>query len=194
MTGSGSVPCDLWIVFFLHLSNLQRENCLNMNRNRTWPWCTGTRVPQIAFLILVLVAAGLTACSRSPSARIEDVLNRCAEIGRKASGFQMDEASKAHYIAASFQEMDVSGCPEDFRVAFQEHVNAWQQFQMAAANNNVVNNVVVGAVSGITNDPSGIGQLQGAEASAQDAVNQTYYRLTEIAAQYGARIPRSVVQ
>jgi len=159
-----------------------------------WPWGAGGGVPRSGLLALVLIVMGLTACNQSPSSRIEEVLNRCAEIGRKASSMQMAEASKAHYIAASFQEIDVSGCPEDFRVAFQAHVNAWQQFQMAAANNNVVNNVIVGAVAGVTNDPSGIGQIQNDEASARDAVNQTYYRLTEIAAAYGARIPRSVVQ
>lgn len=165
-----------------------------MNRNWIWPWGTGSGVPRFGFLALVLFLVGLTACNQSPSARIEDVLNRCAEIGRKASNMNLSEASKAHYIAASFQELDVSDCPEDFRIAFQDHVNAWQQFQMAASNNNVVNNVAVGVVAGITNDPSGIGQIQNDEASALDAVNQTYYRLTEIAAAYGARIPPAAVQ
>ena len=52
----------------------------------------------------------------------------------------------------------------------------------------------MGAVAGMTNDPSGIGQIQTNEASAQDAVNQTYYQLTEIAAAYGARVPNSGVR
>jgi len=165
-----------------------------MISSRICAWGEGNRGPGVGLLVLVFVAMGLTGCNRSPAARIEDVLNRCAEIGRKANFMNMNAASKAHYIAASFQEIDVSGCPDDFRVAFQEHVNAWQQFQMAAANDNIVNNVIVGAVAGMTNDPSGIGQIQSNEASAQDAVNQTYYQLTEIAAAYGARVPNSRLQ
>jgi hypothetical protein len=194
MSVSDAVLCDLWIVFFLAMASPLPRKSPAMNSSSIWPWGTGGGVRRFGFLALALVIAGLTACNRSPSAQIERVLDRCEAIGRQASNMNLDAASKAHFVATSFQEIDVSGCPEDFRVAFQQHVNAWRQFQMAASNNNIVNNVVVGAVAGMTNDPSGIGQIQSDEASAQDAVNQTYYQLTEIAAEYGARVPNSVVR
>lgn len=79
-------------------------------------------------------------------------------------------------------------------MAFQEHINAWRQFQMAAGNNDIVANVTEGVIAGIKDDPSGIGTAQRVEASALGAVNETYYRLTEIAVAYGARVPNSAVR
>jgi len=95
---------------------------------------------------------------RSPAREIQSVLNQCAEIAKKASALNINPAAKDGYVADGFQAIDATRCPQDFRVAFQEHINAWRN-----------------------------------AASAGREVNTTYFRLTTIAAAYGARIPRSVV-
>ena len=147
----------------------------------------------------ILAVAGLSllifnvACSRTPVGSIEHVLNECAEISNAASQEQ-GSAAKAGYVADHFQALDTSGCPMDFRAAFQAHVNAWRQAQMAFANNTLTNNFVEGAVAGITGDNSNLGATMGAASQANEDINSTYYQLTTIAAAYGARVPRSVVQ
>jgi S1-C subfamily serine protease len=95
---------------------------------------------------------------RSPASEIQSVLNQCAKIAKKASALNVNPAAKDGYVADGFQAIDASRCPQDFRIAFQEHINAWR------------------------NAP-----FDGQE------MNTTYFRLTKIAAAYGARIPRSVV-
>ena len=134
-----------------------------------------------------------SGCSRTPAGSIEHVLNECADISNGASR-QQTAAAKAAYEADHFQELDTSGCPEDFRIAFQAHVNAWRQAQMAFANNTLTNNFVEGAVAGFSGNPSNVGATMGAAAQANQDINSTYYELTTIAARYGARVPRSVVQ
>ncbi len=145
------------------------------------------------FLLLLLCVALITGCNRSPAGRIETVLNRCAEISKKASAMQADNSVKAGFVADEFQSLDVTGCPPDFRAAFQEHINAWRQAQSAYANNTVVNNVAEGVFAAVTENPNGLGAVQDAADSATQDINSTYYNLTEIAARYGARIPRSAV-
>lgn len=71
---------------------------------------------------------------------------------------------------------------------------AWRELQNAYANNNVVNNVVEGAIAAISDNPSMLGQTAMAVGKAGQKVNETYSSLTIIAAKYGARIPRSVVE
>ena len=144
-------------------------------------------LPFFAYLLL------MTACSRTPAGSIEHVLNECAEISN-AAGKVQGAAAQAGYVADHFQALDTSGCPEDFRMAFQVHVNAWRQAQMAFANNNFGNNFAEGAVAGLSGNTSNVGATMGAATQANQDINSSYYDLTTTAAKYGARIPRSVVQ
>ena len=65
---------------------------------------------------------------------------------------------------------------------------------MADASNTFGNNFVEGAVAGLSGNTANLGATMGAAAQANQDINATYYELTTIAAKYGARIPRSVVQ
>ena len=84
--------------------------------------------------IIAAICCLVTSCSKTPADSITDVLNECAEVGRK-SGKYSDPAAQANFVAKSFQEIDVTDCPADFRMAYQDHVNAWQNSVSALANN-----------------------------------------------------------
>ena len=142
------------------------------------------------FALSLLLMSG---CNQSPAARIERVLNQCAKIAAKASVYQ-DTSVQAGYVAREFQAVDVSDCPPEFRAAFQDHVNAWSQAQISYGQNSVANNIVQGAVAALTDNPSSIASLGLQAFAANQDINNTYYRLTMIAATYGARIPHSSVQ
>lgn len=130
----------------------------------------------------------LVACGRSDADRISDVLDRCAQISEKPAGFS--PGLKAKIVAEAFQKMDVSRCPADFRAAFQEHVFAWQQAAPYFANENVATSIFEKLAANNTNDPSLAGQ---AGQQAARKIKETYEVLTKVAAQYGARIPKTGV-
>lgn len=111
----------------------------------------------------------------------------------QSSSLNSNPGAQANYIASSLQSMDVTKCPADFRMAFQAHAFAWQQAVASFANNSVGTAFLEGLAAGVTGDPRFIGQAGGQAAYAAQQINQTYYTLTQIAAKYGARVPRSVV-
>lgn len=148
----------------------------------------------IRTILAIAAFSILAACGKSDATRITDVLKQCAQVSQKASSIPMSPVEKANYVAAAFQKMDVTRCPAEFRVAFQAHVNAWSQAAPYIANDNMATSLLEGATAGVTEDPRFIGQASQQAAEAGQRINQTYFDLTEIAARYGARIPRSVVE
>ena len=134
----------------------------------------------------------LAGCG-SDSSRITSVLEKCAAVGRQSASVPGGPGSQANFIARQFQGIDVTGCPADFRMAYQAHVFAWQQAAPALANDQIGTAFLEGLASGLTNDPRYIGQAGGQAQFAIQQINATYFELTQIAARYGARIPRSAV-
>jgi len=149
--------------------------------------------PPLRTTLAVLAFSLLIGCSKSDGDRITDILNQCAQNSHKAASLNSNPGAQANYIASSFQSMDVTKCPADFRMAFQAHAFAWQQAVASFANNNFGTAFLEGLAAGATDDPRFIGQAGGQAAYAAQEINRTYYALTQIAAKYGARIPRSVV-
>ena len=143
--------------------------------------------------IAALALSLFIGCSKSDGDRITDILNQCAQNSHKAASLNSNPGAQANYIASSLQSMDVTKCPADFRMAFQAHAFAWQQAVASFANNNFGTAFLEGLAAGATDDPRFIGQAGGQAAYAAQEINRTYYALTQIAAKYGARIPRSVV-
>lgn len=143
--------------------------------------------------LAALALSFLLGCSKSDGDRITDILNECAQNSHKAASLNSNPGAQANYIASSLQSMDVTKCPAEFRMAFQAHSFAWQQAVTSFANNNLGTAFLEGLAAGAMDDPRFIGQAGGEAAYAAQQINQTYYTLTQIAAKYGARIPRSVV-
>lgn len=146
----------------------------------------------LPYLAVIAVAFILSACG-SDSSRITKVLEQCAKISQRAAVYNNSPGVQAGFIAAESQKIDVTGCPPDFRMAFQSHVFAWQQAAPSLGNNNLGTAFLEGLAAGVTEDPRFIGQAEQEASYAGQQINATYYRLTQIAAKYGARIPRSVV-
>lgn len=182
-------------------SNLQCRSAAKATpHGKPIPTCSETpdHLPQLAMKFLLNLCAAtamaltVTSCSKSPANAITDVLEECANIGHKARAYT-DPGSQADFVARSFQAVDVSDCPADFRMAFQAHVNAWQNSVSALANNTAGNAFLEGFTAGVTQDSRFIGQAGDRADMAASQINATYDVLTQIAAHHGATIPRSVV-
>lgn len=135
----------------------------------------------------------LEGCSKTPAGAIEGVLNGCAADTEKVNRSNMSAAEAARRLALKWQTIDTRDCPRDFRVAFQEHINAWRTASGYFAQDTNLNAFLEGLVSGYFQDSSMLGHAaQNAIVAAQN-INATYERLTTIAAAYGARVPNSEV-
>lgn len=143
--------------------------------------------------IIVLFVLLFNSCGGSEGDNITRVLNQCAATSKRAGTFNDNPSRQADFIAREFQKVDVSGCPADFRIAFQAHVLAWQQAAPVFANNNLGTAFIEGLTAGATDDSRFIGQANQQAAYAGQQINDTYATVTMLAAKYGARIPRSVV-
>lgn len=141
---------------------------------------------------VVAICCMLPSCSKTEAQAITSVLNKCAVVSKTAGKYSAP-VEQAAFVARSFQAIDVRGCPADFRMAFQAHVNAWQEASSAFAGNTAGNAFLEGVAAGLTQNPGYIGQAGQQATYAAEQVDATYYTLTQIAAKYGARIPRSVV-
>jgi len=120
------------------------------------------------------------------------VLEKCATKSQEAAKYT-DVAAQANFISRTFQEINVTHCPADFRMAFQAHAIAWQEAVPAYSNNSAGTAFVEGFAAAVTQNPEYVGQANQQANYASQKINDTYYVLTQIAAKYGARIPRSVV-
>lgn len=141
----------------------------------------------VAFILLILIG-----CNSDSGGAITRVLDQCAEISRRAVPYNNRPGAQADFIAREFQKLNVTNCPADFRMAFQAHISAWQQAAPIFEDDNVGTAFLEGFAAGATEDPRYIGQAGQRAVLATQQINFTYHQLTQIAAKYGARIPRSV--
>lgn len=149
------------------------------------------RLLALALMLGVLTTGG---CSRSPSGEIERVLNACAKQADYVNSVDAPHDKKAAYLADKMQEIDTRGCPREFRIAFQQHINAWRAASVAFAQNTGGNLLMESVASGLTGDSSYLGTAQRNANEALGAINATYEQLSEIATAYGAQVPHSVIE
>jgi hypothetical protein len=142
----------------------------------------------VALLSLVLVG-----CSKTADRAIEDVLNRCARITKHVNSSKMSAAEAATYIANEDQKIDLRDCPPEFRVAFQQHINAWRQAAPYFAQDTGLAAFLEGFAAGMSGNDSMVGLTHENASIASQNINSTYYQLVNLAAAYGARVPNSVV-
>ncbi len=128
-----------------------------------------------------------------PAVRITVILEQCQEIGQESTEYRNLPGQQANFIADRMQRIDVSDCPPDFRMAFNAHIMAWRFAAPALANDNFGVAFVEGFIGQLTEDPSQFGRASAEASQARQEINRTYFELTQIAAKYGAKIPRSVV-
>lgn len=143
-------------------------------------------------LVALAIELLLSACSRSPANRITVVLNQCSEISQRAAAWNNNPSQQAQFVAVQFQNIDVTKCPADFRMAFQRHIFAWQQAAPALDQGNQLAAFFGEIIAGAAQNPNYVPQTHQAD-QAMESINATYFQVTQIAAKYGARIPQSVV-
>lgn len=125
------------------------------------------------------------------AAAIEKVLKQSAAVSRDAQRrFPDDYPAQARYFAIELQKIDTRSCPPEFRVAFQDNIDAWETAIPYLAANTPLTMFLEGFYGGLTNDFSGVGFSDYQARLAIQNIKDTYQQLKRIAAAYGARIPQ----
>lgn len=146
----------------------------------------------VAALGMLLLWSGAGMTGNPEAVAIEKVLKRDAAIVREAkSRFPNDAAAGTRYVAEQLQRIDTSNCPADFRLAFQQHVNAWRQSIPYVQADTPLNAFLEGLYAGVTEDYGALGMSSYQADLAREQVNATYREVLNSAAVHGARIPES---
>jgi hypothetical protein len=83
-------------------------------------------VALVASLGILLLGSGRFTGNTEAYA-IEKVLQKSAGISRDAQRkFPKNHAAQARYFAIELQKVDTRSCPPEFRVAFQDNIEAWE--------------------------------------------------------------------
>ena len=159
----------------------------------------GSAIIAIAVGFLVLRAcvgmfSGDSSTTPAPSRAIEHVLNECEDISKEVNAPFTSPGQIAQNLARRAQAIDTRDCPQDFRVAFQEHINAWREAAPYLEQDTGLTSFLEGLYSGYTGDFSVFGAANYNAQLATQNINATYNRLVTIATAHGARVPHSVVE
>jgi len=142
--------------------------------------------------MMLSVVGGLlfVAGGGGEATEITRVMERHAQILNKVGfDFPNSPPAQARYIAVELQKVNESGCPGEFRRAYQQHVNAWRQAEAYFAANTSLNAFLEGLYSGYTGDYSALGFSGRQAAAAAQQVSATYFELVTVASEYGGRVP-----
>jgi hypothetical protein len=141
--------------------------------------------------IPLLATTGCQGCQNaSYKTAIERALHEDALTGHEPS---LDHT-------AAMRQVDLSGCPEDFRAAYTNHIQAWEQAgKVHQAIVDLNNNGDLAAAAKEVFGPSAaawssreqaaseLGRLQKA---ASDEIHTTFLKVEAIAGKYGAQVPQ----
>lgn len=126
------------------------------------------------------------------AAAIEKALEQDQAIYHEAkSKFPNNAAQATRYIAEKMQRIDITRCPPEFRLAFQQHVNAWAQAAPYIQADTPLSAFFEGLYAGATDDYRLLGVSSYQANVAKEQIGATYRVVLTVAAAYGARIPDS---
>ena len=126
------------------------------------------------------------------------VLKADAEIGKKLKsriGSNTKPSNIASAIGVACRQMEnikLSECPADFRIAYRQHSRAWRAYQVAVQQlpDDFLEGVFVGFLNGLLRGEAdgGAGRLERGLNRAQERVRITWEDVENIGAKYGAAL------
>jgi hypothetical protein len=97
-----------------------------------------------------------------------------------------DQSESVGKYVAAMRQIDLSGCPDDFREAFQRHTSAWGEFENVARQYGGWSGFFKGFLTGFTQ--GAVPNNQSADtAQAQRAIKETWEQVLRVAQNHGVR-------
>lgn len=108
--------------------------------------------------------------------------------GKITSGTPAKEA--VMWYVSEIDELDLSACPTDFRLAYTEHVGAWRGMviQLQSEPDSVIESIIYGFAKGLGGDLSGgVNESLQARKLHLSKIQATWTEVEVVAARYGAQ-------
>lgn len=156
---------------------------------------TGIATSSVALVLsmgFLLLGLGGGFRGNPEAVAIEKALEQDQAIYQEAkSSFPNSAVQATRYIADRMQRIDITRCPPEFRLAFQQHVNAWAQAAPYIQADTPLSAFFEGMYAGATDDYSNLGLSNHQANVAKAQIGDTYRVVLNVAAAYGARIPET---
>jgi hypothetical protein len=141
--------------------------------------------------ISLVAATGCEGCRNAGyKSAIERALQQDALTGHEPS---LDHT-------AAMRKVDLTGVPDDYRAAYENHIQAWDQAgkvhqAIVDLNNNVDLATATAAVFGPNATPwssreQAASELDRMQKAASDDIHSTWARVEQVAGKYGATVPQ----
>jgi hypothetical protein len=134
---------------------------------------------------------------RTQAAAIERVLQQDKALAPQAAVYMKKGASPANtvdWLVTQMRNIDMSGCPGEFRAAYLRHCDAWRAManQLRSEEGSVGEQILLGAFNCLTRGEidGGAGRISAAHDQCSEAIAATFADVEAVAAQYEANLPR----
>ena len=97
-----------------------------------------------------------------------------------------DKSESVGKYVSAMRQIDLSGCPDDFREAFQRHISAWSEFEGVTHEYGGWSGFFKGFISGFTQ--GAVPNNERADsAQAQRSIRETWEQVLRVAQNHGVR-------
>ncbi len=151
----------------------------------------------IGLMLAVKVCCCAAVGCNSASKPVMRVLRADHELATMLKGLPSNAppsqvAQAIRQYCEHLEDIDMSDCPPDFRVAYRDHLRAWREAHAAIEQlpDGYLDGFFIGTLNVIIRHESdaGIGRLEGDLKRAMERVRDTWTEVERIGAKYGAAL------
>jgi hypothetical protein len=103
--------------------------------------------------------------------------------------FPESPLEQLRFLASRLKSIDVTGCPPDFRLAYQRYLNSIDRSLPYIAADTPINSFIEGLYAGFTEDYTSLGATNYQARIAIGQIEESFREVLNSAAFYGARMP-----
>lgn len=145
----------------------------------------------VSSIFVAFFALCICSCTESPEDGVQRVLDENTALLAKFEKSSSPGMEALTTYVTGLSRIDMESCPPDFREAFQAHVNAWMGTHTELSNqpDGFWEGAAMGALNSFLGEQDGgVSRMASARRYWANQRQATAYRVTEIAARYGAKV------
>jgi len=148
-------------------------------------------LPLLFTFTVLFGVTGTTACDSGPSKEAKLIENVLEQDSKTQLNLPENEREAIQVVVIRMRAIDTSGCPGEFRAAYERHIHAWEGMrdQVLSEPDGFLEGALIGFLNGLSGDFTG-GTADMAQArnywTAQ--IRDTWNEVRALAMQYGANI------
>ena len=132
----------------------------------------------------------ICSCSESPEDGVQRVLDENTALLTEFQGSSSPGMEALTTYVSGLQQIDIKSCPPDFREVFQVHINTWigTHKELSSQPDGFIEGAAMGVLNTFLGErDGGVSRMTSARRYWASQREASAYRVTEIAARYGAK-------